>query len=63
MKRLSLAVALLILGASAALADGSGLPPINGTKPPKARVIRLADGSGLPPINSTTKPPKGRIAA
>ena len=58
MKRI-LAVTLLLMSlASVALADGSGLPPVKPTKPPKVGIVQLADGSGLPPIKTTTKPPQ-----
>jgi hypothetical protein len=52
MKQL-LAVALLLLSfASAALADGPGLPPTGGANPPKPDVVQLADGPDLPPAVS-----------
>jgi hypothetical protein len=41
MKRLTLAVILLVLGVSAAFADGPGMPPPPGkTKPPAVRIVR-----------------------
>ena len=51
MKRI-LGVALFLMSfASAALADGPGLPPPPGKSPKalKAGVVLLADGPGLPP--------------
>jgi hypothetical protein len=50
MKHFTLAVVLLVLGASAAFADGSGgSPPDRRVSPPVPSVVQLADGSGLPP--------------
>jgi hypothetical protein len=55
MKRI-FAIALLLLSfASAALADGSGDPPLP-SKPGKAGIVLLADGPMLPPPPS--KPAK-----
>ncbi len=49
MKRI-LAVTLLLMSfASAAFADGPGLPPVKSTTS-----AALTDGPGLPPIKSTT---------
>ena len=57
MKRI-LAVTLLLMSfASVALADGSGLPPVQTDEAAHRRGRRLADGSGLPPVKPT-KPPK-----
>jgi hypothetical protein len=60
-----LAVGLLLLSfASAAFADGSGLPPFrSAAKQIKLGVVLLADGSGLPPTGNVAKPLAGKIAA
>jgi len=47
MKRI-LAVTLLLMSfASAAFADGSGLPPVKAVG-----IVALTDGSGLPPVKA-----------
>jgi hypothetical protein len=60
-----LAVALLLLSfASAAFADGPGLPPCKSeAKPLKLGAVILADGSDLPPIGNMAEPLAGKIAA
>ena len=56
MKRVFAVAVLLVSLASAAFADGPGLPP---AKPPKAQVVLVADGPFLPPAT----PPKAGVVA
>jgi len=65
MKRILAVVLLLLSFASAAFAEGSGMPPPKASNSPNLGTVRLAEGPDIPPATARTlvRPPIGGMAA